>query len=41
MSYNYQYGDGGVVDETSAEFKAMGDGFKAAKKESVGTLSYE
>ena len=31
-NYNYQYG--GVVDETSAEFKAMGNGAKAAKKES-------
>jgi len=31
--YNYNYGDGGVVDETSAAFKAMGDDNKAAKKE--------
>ena len=31
-NYNYQYG--GVVDEISAEFKAMGNGAKAAKKES-------
>ncbi len=37
MRYNYQYGDGGVVDETSAEFKALGDTIKAKKKESVGT----
>ena len=35
MKYNYKYGDGGVVDETSAEFKALGDGIKAKKKESV------
>ena len=34
MKYNYQYGDGGVVDETSAEFKALGDNVKAAKAES-------
>ena len=38
MKYNYQHGDGGVVDETSAEFKAMGDNVKAKKKESVGEL---
>ena len=36
MQYNYNYGDGGVVDETSAEFKQMGEDRKAAKKESVG-----
>ena len=30
-TYQYQYG--GVVDETSAEFKAVGNDIKAAKKE--------
>lgn len=30
--YNYSYGDGGVVDESSAEFRAMGNNDKAAKK---------
>ena len=37
MQYNYSYGDGGIVDKTSAEFKALGDNIKAKKKESVGT----
>ena len=37
MQYNYSYGDGGVVDQTSAEFKALGDNIKAKKKESVET----
>ena len=37
MMYNYQYGDGGVVDETVSEFKAMGDNVKAAAKESKET----
>ena len=35
MKYNYNYGDGGIVDETSAEFKAQSDAVKAKKKESV------
>ena len=33
MKYNYQYGDSGVVDETSAEFKAMDDNVRTAKTE--------
>ena len=37
MKYNYNYGDGGIVDKTSAEFKALGDNIKAKKKESVET----
>ena len=37
MKYNYNYGDGGIVDQTSAEFKALGDNIKAKKKESVET----
>ena len=37
MKYNYNYGDGGIVDETSAEFKALGEKVKAAKKESIET----
>ena len=40
MKYNYNYGDGGVVDQTSAEFKALGDKVKAAKKESVGKSDF-
>ena len=40
MQYNYSYGDGGIVDKTSAEFKALGDNIKAKKKESVGTYVY-
>ena len=35
MQYNYSYGDGGIVDKTSAEFKAQSDAVKAKKKESV------
>ena len=35
--YNYNYGDGGVLDQTSAEFKTMSDSMKAAKKEAVET----
>eukprot|EP00581_Thalassiosira_minuscula_P007709 CAMPEP_0183710704 /NCGR_PEP_ID=MMETSP0737-20130205/6370_1 /TAXON_ID=385413 /ORGANISM="Thalassiosira miniscula, Strain CCMP1093" /LENGTH=2090 /DNA_ID=CAMNT_0025939029 /DNA_START=109 /DNA_END=6381 /DNA_ORIENTATION=- len=41
--YNYSYGDGGAVDEMSAEFKAMGNEQKAAKKEakeSAKTYNY-
>ena len=37
MQYNYNYGDGGVVDQTSAEFLANQNAVKAAKKESVET----
>ena len=36
MMYNYKYGDGSVVDESSANFKKMGEDRKMAKKESVG-----
>ena len=36
MRYNYKYGDGSVVDETSANFKKMGEDRKAKKKESIG-----
>ena len=32
MKYNYNYGDGGVVDETSAEFLQMQNNIKNAKK---------
>ena len=37
MMYNYNYGDGGVVDETVAEFKDMGEATKAAARESKET----
>ena len=36
MKYNYNYGDGGIVDETSAEFKRLQEERKALKKDSVG-----
>ena len=36
MRYNYNYGDGGIVDETSAEFKRLQEERKALKKDSVG-----
>ena len=35
--YNYNYGDGGIVEETQAEFKTMGNNIKAAKQEAVDT----
>lgn len=35
MQYNYNYGDGGVVDETSANFKNLSDERKALKKDAV------
>lgn len=36
MQYNYNYGDGGqLVDETSHNFKKMGEDRKAMKKEAV------
>ena len=37
MQYNYTYGDGGVVDKTSAEFLANQNAIKAKKKESIET----
>ena len=37
MQYNYNYGDGGAVDETTAEFKALGEDRKAAARESKET----
>ena len=36
MQYNYNYGDGGIVDEQTAEFAQMQDGFKQANKDSKG-----
>ena len=36
MQYNYNYGDGGKLDQQTADFKAMGDDTNAKKKESVG-----
>ena len=35
--YNYNYGDGGIVEETQAEFKTMGNNIKAAKQDAVET----
>ena len=40
MKYTYNYGDGGVVEQTVAEVKAHDDNIKAAKIESVGKYSY-
>ena len=36
MQYNYNYGDGGKLDQQTADFKAMSDDTNAKKKESVG-----
>ena len=36
MQYNYNYGDGGKLDQQTAELKAAGDDIKAKKMESVG-----
>ncbi|KAL9186685.1 hypothetical protein ACHAXT_005923 [Thalassiosira profunda] len=39
MRYSYNYGDGGVVDKTQSDVKAMGDNRKAAQRESKDAAS--
>ncbi len=39
MRYNYNYGDGGVVDKTQSDVKAMCDNRKAAQRESKDAAS--